>query len=191
MLFLILLFTSIYQTVSCARQTKETGFMQVTFGSFYIDLFIYCFCLNVSVFRQVLVYWYTLHKEGVMVKTFLEMLKKWEAAGFINGDIWLNLNDMIDSHTIESAVYDFSQDNKDNRKLSPEDYPDGRVLGCVAPYVLDSRTLHFAVDMLGLPAESYSNIEDLQDDKHLMNLMVCHMKLFVLPRWTFTRYVMK
>ena len=157
--------------------------MQVTFGSFYIDLFIYCFYLNVSVFRQVLVYWYKLHKEGIVVITFLQMLKKWEAAGFINDDIWSNLDDMIDSHTIESAVIFPTQDNKDNGKLSLEDYPDDGLFSCVARHVLDSRTLHFAVDMLGLRAKTYSEIEDdLQDDKHLMNLKVCQMKLFVLPR---------
>ena len=121
--------------------------------------------------------WYKLHTEGITVKMFLQMLKKWKNAGFITSDVWSNLGDMIDSHTIELAVSVFPQDNKDDRKLSLEDDPDGRILGCVAHYMLDSRTLHFAVDMLRLPAGHYSKIEnDLQDDKHLMNLTVCHMK---------------
>ena len=118
--------------------------------------------------------WYKLHQEGITVKSFLQMLKKWETAGFIESDVWSNLDDMINSHNIESAVCDFSQNSKENDKLSQEDDPDARLLSCVADNVLESRTLHFTVDMLALPLETYSEVEyDLKDDKDLMNLTVC------------------
>ena len=124
-------------------------------------------------FYQIMMRWDKLHPEGITVKLFLQMLKKWESAGFIASDVWSNLDDMINSDNIESAVCNILQESKENDKLSPEHNPDARLLGCVARYVLESRALHFALDMLALPLGIYSEVEyDLKDDKDLMNLMV-------------------
>ena len=98
----------------------------VTFVLFQI------FCLFMFTFYQIMMRWYKLHTEGITVKSFLQMLIKWKITGFIDSYVWSNLDDMINSENIESAVCDFSQHSKEDAKLSLEDNSDGKLLACVA-----------------------------------------------------------
>ena len=105
---------------------------------------------------------------------FLQYVKKWESTGFITSDVWSNIDSIIDIQAIDSAVSSTTMGDTKDDALCLEDRSDGRLLSCVARYIIDSRALHFTVDMLALHVNVYLSHENIvQDDKHRMNFEVC------------------
>ena len=116
--------------------------------------------------------------EQIPVKAFLQKLKEWESGGFISSDVWSNMGNYVDSDVVTSALSAITQDHNGYEEKYSDDPSDDRLLSCVARYVKDSRALHFAIDVLGLSAESYRFHEDANPDrKHLMKFRVCYKNL--------------
>ena len=120
-----------------------------------------------------MIHWREKFTEQIRVKAFLRKLKEWDSGGFINSDVWSNIGNYIDSDAVASASSAITRDDNDDEKMYSDDPSDDRLLSCVARYVVDSRALHFTIDMLGLPASSYHEQEyENPHDKHLMNFEV-------------------
>ena len=135
-------------------------------------------CLfKVFIFHQIMMLWRQKFTEQIRVKTFLQKLKEWESGGFITSDVWSEMGNIVDSDTLSSAMSAITQDDSDDEKMYSEDPSNDRLLSCVARYVVDSRALHFTIEVLGLSAKSYQKKEDKNaDDKHLMKFQVGHTK---------------
>ena len=130
-------------------------------------------------FYQVLRIWYWEHcPGGITTETFLRNLKKWEHSGFISGDVWSNLGDIVDSETIK---IDFSVSIKDEfEKLREDDKVTERVLSCVSRHMqVTSRLPQFALEILRLKYEQYEKanliaIAVIPEFEMIANLKVCH-----------------
>ena len=131
----------------------------------------------VVIFHQIMMRWRKKFTEQIRVKKFLQKLKKWESGGFITSDVWSEIGNIVDSNAVASALSAITQDDNDDEKMCSEDPSDDRLFSCVARYVLDSRALHFTIEMLGWPVHSYQVQEDANpNEKHLMKFRVCHAK---------------
>ena len=120
--------------------------------------------------------WREKFAEQIPVKAFLQILKEWESGGFITSDVWSDVGNYVDSDAVASALSAITQDGNDDEKMYSDDLSDERLFSCVARYVVESRTLHFAIDVMGLTAHSYQKKEsNIPDDKHLMKFQVCYM----------------
>ena len=109
--------------------------------------------------------------EKMTVKAFLENLKEWESGGFISSDVWSDMESYVDSDAVASALSAVTMHYNDEEKKDLADY---RFFSCVARYVVDSRVLHFTIDVLGLPAKKYQDKERrVPDQNHLMKFQVC------------------
>ena len=116
--------------------------------------------------------WREKFTEQIRVKVFLQKLKAWESSGFITSDVWSEMGYIVDSDAVSSVLSVIIQDDNDEEKSSENPSVDG-LLSCVARYVLDSRALHFTIEVLGLPADIYQAKENKNpDDKHLKNFKV-------------------
>ena len=101
--------------------------------------------------------------EGIPVKLFLQKLKTWETACFINSDVWSDMKDIVESEAINRVIYHTMM----------------RLLSCVAQYVVISNGLYLTVDMLRLPANRYRIAEtDHGDDKHLIHFIVSLLRRY-------------
>ena len=117
--------------------------------------------------------WREKFTEQIPVKAFLQTLKEWESGGFIKSDVWSNIGNYVDSDAVTSALSVVTQYDNHDEKMYSDDPSDDRLLSCVARYVLDSRALHFTIEVLGLPAITYQMQEhEIPDDKHLMKFRV-------------------
>ena len=120
-------------------------------------------------------HWHQKFTEQIRVKAFLQILKEWESGGFITSDVWSDVGNYVDSDAVASALSAITQDDNDDEKMYSDDLSDDRLLSCVARYVLDSRALHFTIEVLGLTADIYQEKEDRNPyDKLLMKFQVCH-----------------
>ena len=120
-------------------------------------------------------HWREKFTEEIPVKAFLQKVKKWESGGFIASDVWSNMGNYVDSDAVTSALSTVTQDDNDDEKKYSDDPSVDRLLSCVARYVLDSRALHFTIEVLGLSADTYQRKENyIPDDKHLMKFEVCY-----------------
>ena len=120
-------------------------------------------------FYQILRIWYWEHcTEGMATETFLRRLKKWERAGFIKSYVWSSMGDIVDSdvrRSIETGVAISTVDGFE--MLTEDDIITDRVLSCVSPYMVASRKLQFALEILRLeyrerdfvPTAMRSNLE--------------------------------
>ena len=132
-----------------------------------------CLFNVVFIFHQIMRRYREKFTEQIRGKRFLQKLKEWESGGFITSDVWSNIGNIVDSDVVASALSAETQDDNDDEKMYSDDLSDDRLLSCVARYVVDSRALHFTIDMLGLSAGRYRYKEDdHRDDKHLMKFRV-------------------
>ena len=119
--------------------------------------------------------WRKKFTEQIRVKAFLHRLKEWESGGFITSNVWSNMGNIVDSDAIASDLSAVTQDDNHDEEKYSDDLSDERLLSYVARYVVDSRALHFTIDMLGLPADSYQQKEfGNPDDKHIVKFQVCY-----------------
>ena len=117
--------------------------------------------------------WREKSTEQIRVKAFLQTLQKWESGGFISSDVWSNIGNYVDSDAVASASSAITRDDNHDEKMYSDESSDERLLSCVARYLLDSRALHFTIEVLGLPAKSYQRKEvSIPDYKHLMKFQV-------------------
>ena len=129
-------------------------------------------------FLQIMIHWFEIFRDCMTVKMFLQYVKKWESSGFINSDVWADIDSIIDLATVNSAVRDPTAGDTKDDTLSSEDKSDDRLLSCVARYIIDSRALHFTVDILALDVHVYLQEEsNVPDDKHLMKFKVCDVTI--------------
>ena len=104
---------------------------------------------------------------------FLRRFRKWEHAGFIHSDVWSNMDDIVDSDVRRSIETDASISTLvEFEKLTEDDIMTERVLICVSPYMVASRRLQFALEILRL--EYYWIRTALYGVEMGSNFEVCH-----------------
>ena len=122
-------------------------------------------------FHQIPRIWYWEHcTEGMTTESFLRRLKNWEHAGFIESDVWSNMDDIVDSdvNRIDDSIS--TPDGVEN--LTEDDTITDRVLSCVSRYIVASRRLQFALEILRL---EYQEVETRDAETEMRsNLEVCH-----------------
>ena len=123
-------------------------------------------------FYQILRTWYWDHcTEGMATESFLRRLKKWEQAGFIYSDVWPNMGDIVDSdlrRSIETGVA------ISTAKLTEDDTITDRVLSWVSRYIVASRKLQFALEILRLEYKVVKIEHAFVPTEMRSNLEVCH-----------------
>ena len=109
-------------------------------------------------------------------ESFLRRLKKWEHAGFIHSDVWSHMNDILDSDARTSIEVGASISTPDEfEKLTEDDMITNRVVSCVSRFIVTSRMLQFALEILRLEFNQLMEAEyDFQQDKMRSNIEVCH-----------------
>ena len=131
----------------------------------------------VFIFRQIMMRWREKFTEQIRLKVFLQKLKEWQSGGFITSDVWFDIGNLVDSDSVASALSAVTQHDKSYEKKYSDEFSDDRLLSCVARYIVDSRVLHFTIDVLGLRAGSYQVEEKRKpDDKHLIKFKVGYTK---------------
>ena len=107
---------------------------------------------------------------------FLRRLKRWEHAGFIKSDVWSNMDDIVDPdirRSIESSDSILTPDEFE--KLTEDDIITDRVLSRVSRYMVASRRLQFALEILRLEYQQVVKIRhDFDPTEMRSNLEVCH-----------------
>ena len=104
---------------------------------------------------------------------FLRRFRKWEHAGFIHSNVWSGMDHIVDSdvrRSIETGDSILTADGFE--KLTEDDMITDRVLSCVSRYIVASRRLQFALEILRL---KYLHIRDFcYLDEPRTDLEVCH-----------------
>ena len=84
-------------------------------------------------------------------ESFLRRLKKWEHAGFIQSEVWSDMDNIVDRdvrRSIETSDIIWTPDEFE--KLTEDDVITDRVLSCVSRFIVASRRLQFALEILKL-----------------------------------------
>ena len=128
---------------------------------------------NLFHFYQILRIWYWEHcTEGVTTESFLKRLKKWEHAGFIHSDVWSNMDDIVDPDAIK---IDDSISTVDGfEKLTQDDTITDQLLSLVSRYIVASRRLQFALEILRLEYQPVKKRQVFGPVEMRSNLEVCH-----------------
>ena len=110
-------------------------------------------------------------------ETFFRRLKEWELAGFINSEVWCDMDDIVDSETIKAGTI-FSASHE-FRKLTEDDLITIRVLRCVSKYIVTSKRLQFALEVLGINRHHFmAALYNFWSNEGLLNLQVSNNNVF-------------
>ena len=122
---------------------------------------------------QILSTWYWERCTGGMTTdSFLTRLKKWELAGFISSHVWSRMANIVDSETISAAINALIKD--EFKKLYEDAEITDRVLSCVSRYIVTSRRMQFALEILtvGMHQFGAANANSMENEGRL-NFQVC------------------
>ena len=108
-------------------------------------------------------------------ESFLGRLKNWEQAGFIHSEVWSHMDYIVDPDIRRSIETGGSISSADGfEKLTEDDTIPERVLSCASRFIVASRRLQFALEILRLEYQVVKKRNAFGHVKMRSNLEVCH-----------------